>query len=138
VSAVRKDFVVVALGDREGNGYDEHTLPILVRVMESSKPDAQLSTHRGVIVYYLKSPETIAAVSDFISAVETLRDTDPRFASLGIGIAHGPLLAEFDWRGQVKASFAPMGEIANAASAGVAGPQNYQETLNGLHGTQTV
>jgi class 3 adenylate cyclase len=138
VSAARKDFVVVALGDREAHGYDEHTLPILVRVTESSAPDAQLSTHHGMIAFYLNSPKAIAAVSDLISAVETLREADHRFASLGIGVAHGPLLAEFDWRGRVKKSFTPLGETANKASAGVIGPQNYQETLNELQGTPTV
>jgi hypothetical protein len=85
--AARKEFVVVALGDRNAYGYDEHTLPILLRLMESSAPDARLSSHRGVVGYYLPSSRAIAAILDLVSAAETLRDSDSRFASLGIGSA---------------------------------------------------
>jgi hypothetical protein len=138
MGAARKEFVGVALGDRDAHGYDEHTLSILLRLMESSAPDVQLSTHCGVMGYYLSSGRAIAAVSELVSAAETLRDGDSRFASLGIGLSRGPLIAEFDWRGRVKPSRIPVGETANKASAGVVGPQNYRKTLSTLHGATTV
>ncbi len=138
MGAARKEFVVVALGDRDGYGYDEHTLPILLRLVESSSPDAHLSTHLGVISFFLPSHRSLDSVLDLVSAAETLRDGDSRFPSLGIGVSRGPLIAEFDWRGRVKHSTIPSGETANRASAGVAGLQNYRETLNTLHDTATV
>ena len=138
MGAARKEFVVVALGDRDGYGYDEHTLPILVRLVQSSSPDTHRSTPLGVMGFFLPCRRSIAALSDLVSAAETLRNSDSRFASLGIGISRGPLIAEFDWRGKVKSSTMPLGETANRASSGVAGPQNYRETINALHDAQTA
>ena len=138
MEAARKEFIVLALGDRDGYGYDEHTLAILVRLFQSSSPDMHRSTHLGVIGFFLSCHRSIAAVSDLVSAAETLRDGDSRFASLGIGISSGPLIAEFDRRGNVKGSTMPIGETANRASSGVTGPQNYREILNALHDAQTV
>ena len=138
MGAARKEFLVVALGERNGHGYDEHTLPILVRLLESSSPDTHHSTHLGVMGFFLPSRRSVAAVSDLISAVETLRDGDSRFASLGIGISRGPLIAEFDERDRVKSSTRPVGETANRASSGAVGAQNYRDILSTLHDAQTV
>ena len=138
MKAERKEFVVVAFGDRDGYGYDEDTLPILLRPVESSSPATHRATHLGVISFFLPSSRSLAAVFDLVSAAETLRDGDSRFASLGIGVSRGPLIAEFDWRGRVRHSTMPLGETANRASAGVTGLQNYRETLDTWHDTATV
>jgi hypothetical protein len=138
MGAARKDFVVVALGDRDAGGYDERTLPLLVALADSTAPDARVFTTLGVVAFYLSSERGVAAARDLVSQAEVLRDRDPQFSSLGIGAAHGPLFADFDWRGRVKAAFIPVGETANRASAGVAREQNYREILDHLGEHQTV
>jgi hypothetical protein len=125
MGAERKDFVVVALGDRDAEGYGEHTLPLLVALADSTAPDARVFTTLGVVAFYLSSERGVAAARDLVSQAETLRDRDPQFSSLGIGAARGPLFADFDSRGRVKVGFTPVGETANRASAAVAGDENY-------------
>ena len=138
MGAARKEFIVIALGDRDAYGYDELGLPILVALVDSTAPDARVFTNRGVVAFFLPSVRGIAAARDLVSQAEVLRDRDPQFESLGIGFARGPLLADFDSRGRVKADFTPIGETANHASAGVAREQVTQEILAQLDEHQTV
>jgi hypothetical protein len=133
MSGKRKEFIVLAVGDKESFGYDEDSLPLLIELIDSSTPDARTFNHRGVMAYYVHSNGAIAAVEGVLSRVERLRDTDRRFEMLGIGLAHGYMVADFDWLGRLKRRFPPMGVVANRASRSVLGPQTYRETLAELH-----
>lgn len=134
MSGQRKEFIVLAVGDREAEGYDERALLRLVQLIDSSAPDARVFTHIGVVGYYLRSARAATAVADTIARAENLRDTEA-FATLGIGLAHGPLIADFDADGRLKPAFTPLGEVANRASGGVGGAQTYRDTLAELHET---
>ena len=138
MGAARKDFVVVALGDRAVEDFDERELPLLIALADSTLPDARVFTTLGVVASYLVSERGLAAARDLVSQAEILRDGDRRFSSLGIGVARGPLFADFDWRGRVKSGVTPVGEPANRASAGAADEQNYREVLEHLDERQTV
>jgi hypothetical protein len=133
VSANQKDFIVLAVGDRDSYGYDEHTLPLLVELIDSSSPDARQFTHIGVVGYYLRSGRAVEAVKSLLSKAESLRDTDPRFAKLGIGLSHGQMIADFDWLGRLKQDSIPLGEVATRASMSVRGAQTYREMIIELH-----
>jgi hypothetical protein len=133
VSAKKKEFIVLAVGDRESCGYDEHTFPLLVQLVDSSAPDLRQISHPDLIAYYVRSSRTIAAVEDVLSRAERLRDTDVRFATLGIGLAHGLMVADFDWLGRLNQKFPPLGIAVIHASAGVRRAQTYREIFAQLH-----
>ena len=133
MSASRKEFIVLAIGDRDSYGYDEYTLPLLVELIDSSNPDARQFTHVGVVAYYLRSGRAVASVESMLSKAESLRDTDPRFAKLGIGLSHGQMIADFDLLGRLKLHSIPLGEVATRASMSVRGVQNYREILTEIH-----
>ena len=133
MSASRKEFIVLAIGDKDSYGYDEYTLPLLVELIDSSNPDARQFTHVGVFAYYLRSGRAVASVESVLSKAESLRDTDPRFAKLGIGLSHGQMIADFDLLGRLKLHSIPLGEVATRASMSVRGVQNYREILTEIH-----
>jgi len=81
---------VLAIGDKNTCGYDEHTLPLLVMLIDLSKPEVRQFTPTGVIAYYLHSNRSVAVIEEVISKLERLQKTDKRFESLGIGLPHGP------------------------------------------------
>ncbi len=134
MSAKRKEFIVLALGDRDDWGYNEESLPGLVKLVDSSAPDSRMFTHLGVMAYYLASRRSVAAVRKVVEQLEVLRDGDTRFASLGIGLAYGEMIADFDWRGRIKPNFQPMGVVANRAAKNIKGEPSYREVLGELSG----
>jgi class 3 adenylate cyclase len=138
MGAARRDFVVIALGDRDAAGYDERALPLLIALVDSTAPDTRVVSNLGVVSFFLLSERGIAAAKDLVSQAEILRDRDPQFASLGIGTAHGPLIADFDSHGRVKADFVPVGEAANRASRRSCSEQNYRECLGNIDEAQIV
>jgi hypothetical protein len=124
VGAKTKRFIVVCLGDADPTslGYDEETLPVLWELAASSKPAARTFNNRGAVMYYISSPRAVAAVEALIAKVEALRASDSRFATLGIGLAEGRMVAEFDWLGRVKSDRSPpLGRTANERAAGQSG-----------------
>jgi hypothetical protein len=132
VSAKTKRFIVVCLGDTDSAslGYDEETLPVLWDLAATSKPAARIFNHRGAVTYYISSRRAVVAVEALIAKAETLRDTDSRFATLGIGLAEGHMVAEFDWLGRMKSDrIPPLGRTANDANRLFRQPQKYKETL---------
>jgi hypothetical protein len=138
VSAQRKDFIVLAIGHRDGEEFRESAYLQILQLIDWSAPDARVCSPRGFVAYYLCSTTAVAAVTDIISRVDTLRDTRTNYSSLGIGLAHGPLIADFDWGGRVKPSSLPLGEVANAASVAVRQGQIYRNILSELqHPSQT-
>jgi len=138
VSGQRKESIVIAVGDRQSEGYDEPALLRLVQLIDSSAPDARVFTRIGVVGYYLRSARAAAAVADIILRAESLRDSDETFATLGIGLAHGPLIADFDAHGRVAPVCIPLGEVSNRASGAVQGAQTYRDTLAELHDSQPI
>ena len=138
MSAKLKEFIVLAIGDRDAYGYDEQTLPLLIQLIDSSTPDARQFTPVGVVAYYLRSSRAVAAIDAILSRAEQLRDTDRRFGTLGIGLAHGEMIADFDWLGRLKHGFTPLGVVASRASVGVSGAQVYRAILTELHETKAV
>lgn len=136
MSIKRKRFIVLTLGDTEAHSYDENTMPMLLRLVDSSKPDYRMFTHIGVVANYLTSPRALQAVEDVITQAEKLRDTDPRFARIGIGLAEGELFADFDWRGRLKTDrHRPSGAALTAAVHIEREPQRYRQILGDLRKT---
>ena len=133
MSAKRKRFIILSLGDAESWGYDEHTIPVLLQLVDPSAPAARIFTNMGVVAYYLTSRRTVAVVEGVIAKAEALRDTDSQFATLGIGLAEGELVAEFDWLGRVKTDrFMPLGGAVNDAVRHEREPQKYKVRLREL------
>ncbi len=127
---------MLAIGDRDAEGFGEEAWLRLRQLIDSSAPDARVFSQIGAVGYYLRSARAVAAVEDVISRAETLRDSDEALSTLGIGLAHGPLLADFDSHGRVDPAFLPVGVVANDASRAVHEAQTYRETLAELHETQ--
>jgi hypothetical protein len=69
-----------------------------------------------------------------ISKLERLQKTDKRFESLGIGLAHGPMIADFGWFGRIKGKSIPLGGTVNHAWKGIADSQAYRDVLKNLRG----
>ena len=135
MSFERKRFIVVSLGDTDSWGYDEQTLPMLLQIIDSSTPDFRVWTHIGVLANYLTSTHALRVVEEVIAKAARLRDSDPRFATLGIGLAEGELSAEFDGLGRLKTdrtSIRPLGEPLNEAVRCEREPEKYKETLRTL------
>jgi hypothetical protein len=110
-----KRFIVLDFSDRDEFGFNEHTLPPLIALMDSASPDHRPWCHAGVTGYFLASASAAKRVQKTIEAAEHLRDTDSRFASLGIGSAEGPMIAEFTWLGRLKTQITPIGDVARVA-----------------------
>jgi hypothetical protein len=136
VSGERKGFIVLAVGDRDSEGFPESAYLRLHQLIDSSAPDARVCSPTGIVAYYLPSSRAVTAVEEVISHAEMLRDTDSAFSAVGIGLAHGPLIADFDLHGRVNPAFPPLGVVANSVSRGVHGPQTYRSTLAELQERQ--
>ena len=142
MSFQRKKFIVLTLGDMESWGWDEQTLPLLLQLVDSSLPDYRMSTNAGVVANYLTSPRALQAVEQVIAGAERLRDQDPRFGRLGIGLAEGELHAEYDVQDRlVTERSKPMGAALTAALRCERKPLKYQDMLRILqakiHGNTT-
>jgi hypothetical protein len=132
MGAKTKRFIVVCLGDADSTSldYNEETLPVLWELAASSKPAARNFNHRGAVTYYVSSRKSVAAVEALVAKVEALRAADSRFVTLGIGLAEGHMVAEFDWLGRVKSDRSPpLGRAANDANGLVRQPQKYKDRL---------
>ena len=110
-------FIVVSVGDTGGYGYDEHTLPILLTLVDSHRPDHRHFTHTGVLGCFRTSRKKLETVRVLLSEAERLRFGDSRFDSLKIGVAEGELIGEFDWRGRVRSAMLFGGAIVEAVSS---------------------
>src|SRR5438128_2305474 len=98
-------------------GFDETTLPPLLELVESSSPNCRTVSHLSIIAHYLSSKQALKAVGKVVTMAETLRNNDLRFKTLGIGLAEGELIAEFDWLGRVKTHRTqPLGDSVNVAA----------------------
>lgn len=106
---------------------------MLLQLVDSSSPDYRMFTHVGVVANYLTSPRALKAVEHAISRAESLRDSDSRFARLGIGLAEGELIAEFGWLERLKTERnRPMGSSLTDAVRVEREPQRYREILQTL------
>ena len=132
VAAKHTRFIVLMLTDRDNYGFDEHTLPPLVTLMESASPDGCRWLHTGVIGYFLTSSRSVSRVQHVIEQAEGLRTADERFASLGVGLAEGPMVADFTWLGRLKPKTFPLGTVANDASHSAQLPDAYRQPLQSL------
>src|SRR5215468_546740 len=113
--AKRTAFIVVILGDRSGQGFDEAALPPLVELMDSAAPDyRQLLSPRGVAGYFLASGAGAQRADRLVAAAEQLRQSATRFERLGIGISAGKMTADLTMFGRLRS--APLGTVANEAS----------------------
>jgi class 3 adenylate cyclase len=130
--AKRTAFIVVMLGDRSGEGFDETTLPPLVDLMDSASPDyRQLLSPRGVAGYFVASSAAVERADQLIAAAEQLRQSSTRFETLGIGISSGEMIADFSWFGRLRS--APLGTVANEASRLVSSaPEAYLSSLTSI------
>ena len=120
------------LTDRDNYGFDEHTLPPLIALMDSASPDARQWIHTGVIGYFLTSSAALARVQQVIAQAEHLRGTDDRFASVGIGLAEGRMVADFNSPGSLNPEMVPLGTVANDASRSANVSHAYQQPLKSL------
>lgn len=129
----RKRFITLTLGDTESWGYDELTLPMLLQIVDASAPDYRMFTHLGVLANYRSSSQGLDAVEEAIKRAEGLRDSDSRFATLGIGLAEGELTVEFDRWGRLKLDrLKPMGATVADADQVQRVPGRYREILQSL------
>jgi class 3 adenylate cyclase len=130
--AKRKAFIVVMLGDRTGEGFDETSLPPLVHLIDSASPDyRQLLAPRGVAGYFVASSTAAERADRVVAAAERLRQSDTRFETLGIGINAGEMIADFTWFGRLRS--APVGVVANEASRLVSSaPDAYLSSLTSI------
>ena len=133
MSIKRKRFITLTLGDTNSWGWNEHTLPMLLQLVDFSSPDYRMFTNIGVVANYLTSPRALRAVEEAIGRAESLRDNDLRFAALGIGLAEGELFAEFDWLGRLNTERErPMGSSLTDAVRIEREPLRYLEILQAL------
>jgi class 3 adenylate cyclase len=130
--AKRKTFIVVILGDRTGEGFDETTLPPLVALIASAWPDyREVIVPRGVAAFFIASAGAAQRADQLVTAAEQLRTSDSRFESLGIGISSGEMVADFTWFGRLRS--APLGTVANEASRLVSSaPDAYLSSLTSI------
>lgn len=133
MSIKRKKFIVLTLGDTESWGFNEETLPLLLRLVDSSAPDHRQFSHAGVIAYYLSSRQALRQVENVVAQAEALRDADSRFGSLGIGLGEGEMLVEFDLLGRLKTErVQPIGGMVADASRIERAGRRYKEALQTL------
>jgi hypothetical protein len=100
MSSKHKRFITLTLCDTESWGYDEVTLPMLLQLVDSSAPDQRMFAPTDVTANYLTSRKALKTIEDIITKAEGLRDNDPRFATLGISLAEGEWIAEFNLLGR--------------------------------------
>ena len=117
--------------DRDLYGFDEHTLPPLIALMDSAAPDYRSWTHTGPDGYFLTSPESLGRIRRVIQQAEQLRSSDTRFERLGIGLAEGSMVADFTWFGRLKTQMPPLGS-APLAAYHCAEADSYREALRSL------
>jgi len=133
MAAKDRRFTVLALSDLDKWGFNEHTLPLLVALIDSEAPDYLQVVFSGVTGYFTTSPRAISRVEKAVRGAEKLRDTDERFSRLGIGIAEGKMIADFDWWGGVKKTgIPPLGQVANEAVACSYKLDDYREKLKAV------
>jgi len=106
---------------------------MLLQLVDSSMPDHRTFTHESVIGNYLTSPQSLKAIEDTITKAENLRDSDSRFSTLGIGLAEGEWIVEFDLLGRLnpKHMLPVGGSLSDAVRVGRE-PQCYQKLLQTL------
>jgi len=138
MSVKRKRFIVISLSDTESWGYNEETLPMLIYLVDFTKPDARMFTHTGVIAYYLSSKDSLKKVESVIDGAESLRDGDKRFSTLGIGLGEGEMIAEFDWKGRIKEKSPILGDVIGKAVKSASEPNKYREILLALRKSMSV
>jgi len=138
MAAERRRFIVLSLGDLDKWGFNEHTLPLLVALMESGAPDYIHSVIFGVTGYFVTSRRALIRVEMVVRDAEKLRDADERFSSLGIGLAEGEMIAKFNWWGGVEqGGMPPLGLVATEAVRCSNQPNAYHEKLQALTGKVT-
>ena len=130
--AKRREFIVVILGDRTGEGFNERTLPPLIALVDSVSPDyREVFLPRGVGAFFVASSAAAQRADQLVAAAEELRTADPRFESLGIGISSGGMIAEFSRFGRVRSM--PLGTVANQASRlAASAPDAYLSSLTSI------
>ena len=130
--AKRKEFIVVMLGDRAGDGFGERTLPPLLALVDSVSPDyREVLPPRGIAAFFIASSVAAQKEDQLVTAAEQLRSSDSRFESLGIGISSGGMIADFSWFGRVRSM--PLGTVANDASRLVtSAPEAYLSPLTSI------
>src|SRR4030095_6082280 len=104
----RHRFTVLMVVDRDKYGYDEHTLPPLIALMDSAAPDVRTWTHTGPNGYFLTSPGSLIRIQRVIEQFEQLPTSDSRFDRLGIGLAESEMVADFTSRGVLKTEAPPL------------------------------
>ena len=131
MAAKHKRFIVLMLTDRANYGFDEHTLPPLIALMDSASPDQRQFWHSCVTGYFLTSRDALSRVQSVIDQAVRLRNADSRFSSLGIGLAEGSMLGDFTLLGRLK-EVVPVGAVVNDASRSGQLPDAYQQPLHAL------
>jgi hypothetical protein len=132
MSSKRKQFIVLVMSDKDLWGYNEETLPPLLKLIDLSEPDSRSFSYTTVVGYYLRSRFSIKRISLVIKAIENLCASDSRYETLGIGLACGEMIAEFDWLGRIKNNFQPLGGVSAQALVAIRDPQIYKKVLDEL------
>jgi hypothetical protein len=127
-------FIVLSLGDTDSWGYNEHTLPMLIQLVDEYNPDARFFSRTGVVGYFFTSQSALKRVEEIVENAEKLRKEDERFSTLGIGVAEGKMLAEYEQSGILKqGSMMPIGDASVHAVRMSDKSGNYKESLSSLN-----
>ena len=120
------------LMDRDKYGFDEHTLPRLIALMDSGRPDYRAWTHTGPTGYFLPSRKSIYRIRKVVEQAEQLCISDQRFESLAIGLADGPMIADFTWFGRLKTEMPPIGDAPSLAYRRAEVADGFRDALQSL------
>ena len=131
MAAKCKRFIVLVFSDRENDGFDEYTLPSLVALMDSARPDEREFCHTGVTGYFLTSRSAMNRVRMAVELAEGIRTSDRHFGAVGIGLAEGSLLGEFSFFGRLK-RLLPYGAVVEEAMRSAQLPDAYRDSLQRL------
>lgn len=111
-------FIILALADREGWGWNECTTPPLVALLEEFEADGIYVTSKVITGFFATSLTALERVHTAVAYAETIHSHDERFVSLGIGVAEGEVVVRFTADGKLDPKLPPLGEtITQAARA---------------------
>jgi hypothetical protein len=127
-----EQFYIVSVGDREGDGFNELTLPSLVSIVDEFNPDGIVIVHSGIVALFRRKRHDTRDIQTLCDSLDQLRNTNPDYSALGIGLAEGQLIGEFDRRGKMVNADQFLGDARIDAVRIEAEPHGYRRVLANL------
>ena len=82
-----ENFYIVSVGDRDGWGFNEMTLPVLNRIFDEAASDGKKVFHSGIVAFFQAKRHEVEEIRRLCDQLRCLRDEEKDFESLGIGVA---------------------------------------------------